>query len=101
MNFKEEAVSEVSRLCKALSVPTRASLFLLLLEDKKDGIHLKVTDIAVRAKLPLGAVSQHLASLERAGLLTRKTSGRSVFFCVEPSMSQDARIFFSALANAF
>ena len=69
----------LSEILKAASDPTRRSLLTTLAQEGPT----RVTDLAKRYDLSLNAVSKHIKVLERAGLVTRQTLGRTHLIAVE------------------
>ncbi len=63
----------LSRLLKAVSDTTRRSLLTQLCQQ---GVS-RVTDLASDYDMSLNAISKHIKVLEKVGLVTRKTIGRS------------------------
>lgn len=63
----------LSELLKAVSDTTRRSLLTQLCQQGPS----RVTDLAHYYDMSLNAVSKHIKVLEKAGLVTRKTIGRS------------------------
>jgi len=63
----------LTQLFKALSDTTRRSLLTRLCQQGAS----RVTDLADRYDMSLNAVSKHLKVLESAGLVTRRTMGRT------------------------
>ncbi|HID82782.1 MAG TPA: ArsR family transcriptional regulator [Chromatiales bacterium] len=63
----------LSDLLKAVSDATRRSLLTKLCQQGTS----RVTDLANHYDMSLNAVSKHIKILEKAGLVTRKTIGRT------------------------
>ncbi len=63
----------LSEILKAAGDPTRRSLLTSLAQEGPT----RVTDLADRYELSLNAVSKHIKVLEKAGLVTRRTMGRT------------------------
>jgi len=63
----------LSELLKAVSDTTRRSLLTKLCQQGTS----RVTDLADYYDMSLNAVSKHIKILEKAGLVTRKTMGRT------------------------
>lgn len=63
----------LSELLKAVSDTTRRSLLTQLCQQGPS----RVTDLADYYEMSLNAVSKHIKVLEKAGLVTRKTIGRT------------------------
>ncbi|MBL1275147.1 MAG: winged helix-turn-helix transcriptional regulator [Ectothiorhodospiraceae bacterium] len=69
-NLHDDSLSE---LLKAVSDTTRRSLLTKLCQQGT----CRVTDLAQYYDMSLNAVSKHIKILEKAGLVTRKTIGRT------------------------
>lgn len=67
------------RVFQALADPSRRAIFESLTRGEA-----MVKDLTARFDLTQGAVSQHLATLKEAGLVTGRREGRCVFYKVEP-----------------
>jgi len=67
------------RICQALADPSRRAIFESLTRGEA-----MVKDLTSRFDLTQGAVSQHLAALKEAGLVSGRREGRCVFYKVEP-----------------
>ncbi|MFZ7124769.1 MAG: ArsR/SmtB family transcription factor [Desulfobacterales bacterium] len=63
----------LSQVLKAVSDSTRRSLLTQLCQQGAT----RVTDLADRYDISLNAISKHLKVLEKAGLVTRRTIGRT------------------------
>jgi len=63
----------LTQLLKAVSDSTRRSLLKQLCQQGAS----RVTDLADRYDMSLNAISKHLKVLEKAGLVTRRTLGRT------------------------
>ena len=63
----------LSEILKAVSDTTRRSLLTQLCQQGAS----RVTDLAEHYDMSLNAVSKHLKILEKAGLVTRRTLGRT------------------------
>jgi DNA-binding transcriptional ArsR family regulator len=68
------------RVFQALADPSRRAIFEALTRGES-----MVKDLTARFDLTQGAVSQHLATLKEAGLVTGRREGRCVFYKVEPN----------------
>jgi DNA-binding transcriptional ArsR family regulator len=64
---------DLSELLKAMSDTTRRSLLTQLCQQGAS----RVTDLANYYEMSLNAISKHIKVLEKAGLVTRKTIGRT------------------------
>ena len=76
----------LSSLLKAVSDTTRRALLTQLCQDGPS----RVTDLANFYDMSLNAISKHIKVLEKAGLVTRKTIGRSHW--IEADLKQIAVI---------
>ena len=63
----------LTQLLKAVSDTTRRSLLTQLCQQGSS----RVTDLADHYDMSLNAISKHLKVLEKAGLITRRTIGRT------------------------
>ena len=71
----EDRVYEMEvRICKAFANATRLRMMDLLAKDE-----LTATDIQERLKLTAPNVSQHLAILKAAGVVTTRREGKQIF----------------------
>ena len=77
--FDEERLSEI---LKATSDKTRRSILTTLVQEGPK----RVTDLATYFDMSLNSVSKHIKVLEAAGLVARKTIGRThtISACMEP-----------------
>lgn len=64
---------------RALADPSRRAIFVALTEGEA-----AVKDLTARFAISQPAVSQHLAALRAAGLVSGRREGRCVFYRVEP-----------------
>ena len=69
-------------ILKAVSDTTRRSLLTLLCQEGTS----RVTDLADRYDMSLNAVSKHIKVLEKAGLVLRRTIGRTHW--IEPNIER-------------
>ncbi|MEJ2658543.1 MAG: metalloregulator ArsR/SmtB family transcription factor [Desulfobacterales bacterium] len=69
-------------ILKAVSDTTRRSLLMQLCQQGAT----RVTDLADHYDMSLNAISKHLKVLEKAGLVTRRTIGRTHW--IEPKIDQ-------------
>lgn len=74
-----QKTDHLSEILKAAGDPTRRSLLTSLAQEGPT----RVTDLAERYDLSLNAVSKHIKVLERAGLVTRRTLGRTHLIEIE------------------
>ena len=71
------------RIFQALADPSRRGIFESLTEGEA-----AVRDLTARFAISQPAVSQHLAALREAGLVTSRREGRLVYYPVEPEGMQ-------------
>ncbi|NOX38990.1 MAG: winged helix-turn-helix transcriptional regulator [Alphaproteobacteria bacterium] len=64
----------------ALADPTRRMILTMLLEDD-----MAVTDVAEPFPISLAAISKHLSTLSRAGLISQEKRGRVKWCKLEPT----------------
>lgn len=67
------------RIFQALADPSRRAIFESLTRGEAG-----VNELTARFDISQPAVSQHLAALKGAGLVTSRREGRSVYYRVEP-----------------
>ena len=65
---------------RALADPTRRAVFERLSRGEA-----AVKDLTARFDVSQPAISQHLAALRRAGLVTERRDGRNAYYRVEPA----------------
>lgn len=75
LNNMVEYNENLSGLLKAVSDTTRRSLLTQLCQQGPS----RVTDLAALYDMSLNAISKHIKVLEKAGLVSRKTIGRTHF----------------------
>jgi DNA-binding transcriptional ArsR family regulator len=68
-----------NKIFQALADPSRRAIFEALMRGEA-----AVKDLTARFDISQPAVSQHLASLKDAGLVTGRRHGRCVYYRVEP-----------------
>src|SRR5213082_3494575 len=76
--MQSAAVAE-DRIFLALADPSRRAIFESLTRGES-----AVKDLTARFDISQPAVSQHLATLRRAGLVTERREGRIVYYRVKP-----------------
>lgn len=69
-----------TRIFQALADPSRRAIFESLAAGES-----AVKDLTARFEISQPAVSQHLAVLKEAGLVTGRRAGRRVYYRVEPA----------------
>ena len=72
----------------ALADPTRRAILAMLLEDD-----MAVTDVAEPFEMSLAAISKHLTSLTKAGLISQEKRGRVQWCKLEPDAMRGAIIW--------
>ena len=80
VEYKNDKI--LSEILKAVSDTTRRSLLTELCQQGAS----RVTDLADHYNMSLNAISKHIKVLERAGLVTRKTIGRTHW--IEPRLER-------------
>lgn len=70
----------VDLVMKALADPTRRAVFQRVAMSDE----ITVVELTSGSGVTQGAVSQHLKSLKRAGLVTERPEGRNVFYRARP-----------------
>lgn len=69
-----------NRIFQALADPSRRAIFEAVARGESG-----VKELTERFDISQPAVSQHLATLRKAGLVTGRREGRNVFYRVEPT----------------
>ena len=80
VEYKNDKI--LTEILKAVSDTTRRSLLTELCQQGAS----RVTDLANHYDMSLNAISKHIKVLERAGLVTRKTIGRTHW--IEPRLER-------------
>lgn len=75
----------------ALADPTRRAIMTALGDGEQ-----RVTDIAAPFNMSLNAVSKHVKTLERAGLVRRRREGREHLVIANPAAIEDTARWFDA-----
>lgn len=75
----QAAADAEDRIFQALADPSRRAIFVSLTRGEA-----AVKDLTSRFHISQPAVSQHLATLRDAGLVSSRREGRRVFYRVEP-----------------
>ena len=75
----QSAAGVQDKIFHALSDPSRRAIFVSLARGE-----VAVKDLTARFDISQPAVSQHLATLKRAGLVNGRREGRSVYYRLEP-----------------
>ncbi len=86
--------SPLDMVFAALADPTRRAILGMLLEDD-----MAVTDVAEPFEISLAAISKHLATLTRAGLVSQEKRGRVKWCKLEPSALKDASVWMQAFGQ--
>ena len=76
--WDEEVVALAAEVLRVLADPTRLQLAGLMLDEER-----AVSELAARLDRPVAAISQHLAKLRMARLVTTRKRGTSVLYRVE------------------
>ncbi|RLV47531.1 transcriptional regulator [Nocardioides mangrovicus] len=76
--WSDEVVSLAVEVLRVLADPTRLQLAGLLLDEERS-----VSDLAQQLDRPVPGVSQHLAKLRMARLVTTRRQGNNVLYRVE------------------
>ncbi len=85
----------LSLMLKCLSDVTRRSLLEVLCQEGP----CRVTDLASRYEMSLNAISKHIKTLEAAGLVSRKTIGRTHLIEADLSHTQEFEEWFQQLKS--
>ena len=75
----ERESDQLSKVLKATGDPTRRAILTILVQEGP----VRVTDLAARFDMSLNAVSKHIKTLERAGLVSRRTEWRAHLIAAE------------------
>ena len=70
----------VTSVMRALADPTRRAVFERIVGSDE----ITVVELTRGSGVTQGAISQHLKSLKRAGLVAERPEGRNVYYRVEP-----------------
>jgi len=73
------AVVAENRIFQALADPSRRAIFVSLTRGE-----VAVNELTSRFEISQPAISQHLATLKDAGLVSGRREGRNVYYRVEP-----------------
>src|SRR6056297_1641525 len=85
---------ELDRVFSALADPTRRQILVMLLEDD-----MAVTDVADPFDTSLAAISKHLTTLTRAGLITQEKRGRVKWCKLEPDALREASVWMQSFGQ--
>jgi DNA-binding transcriptional ArsR family regulator len=72
--------ASIDDVMRALADPTRRAVFERIARSEE----INVAELTRASGVTQGAVSQHLKSLKRAGLVTERPKGRNVFYRAKP-----------------
>ncbi len=78
------ATGAEDRVFRALADPSRRAIFESLARWGGGGGEAAVKDLTARFRISQPAVSQHLAALKDAGLVSDRRAGRCAYYRVEP-----------------
>lgn len=70
----------VDAVMRTLADPTRRAVFERVVNSRE----ISVAELTRGSGVTQGAISQHLKSLKRAGLVVERPDGRNVFYRAEP-----------------
>lgn len=76
----EIATTPISDVLRALADPTRRAVFERVFRSEE----ISVVDLTRGSGVTQGAISQHLKTLKKAGLVAERAEGRNVFYRAEP-----------------
>ncbi|MEO0982630.1 MAG: metalloregulator ArsR/SmtB family transcription factor [Pseudomonadota bacterium] len=79
----------MDRTLSALADPTRRAILARLSTGER-----RVTELAVPFDMSLNAISKHIKTLERAGLVRRRRAGRTHFITADPAPIEAAAKWF-------
>jgi DNA-binding transcriptional ArsR family regulator len=71
----------IDTVLRTLADPTRRAVFERIVGSKE----ITVVELTRGSGVTQGAISQHLKSLKRAGLVAERPEGRNVFYRAEPN----------------
>lgn len=74
--FNKEASQKAWNVIRAIKHPLRHQMMSIMREQGK----IIVTDLFIKMRLEQSVVSQHLAILRRAGVLTTKRDGKFIYY---------------------
>ena len=73
--------SSINAVMRTLADPTRRAVFERVVRSDE----ITVVELTRGSGVTQGAISQHLKSLKRAGLVAERPEGRNVFYRAEPN----------------
>ena len=74
------AATNVDTVMRALADPTRRAVFERIVSSDE----ISVVELTRGSGVTQGAISQHLKSLKRAGLVAERPEGRNVYYRAQP-----------------
>src|SRR5919197_308591 len=80
MCFSVARTASIDVVMRSLADPTRRAVFERIIRSGE----ISVSDLAAGSGVTQSAVSQHLRSLKRAGLIANSSRGRHVFYRAKP-----------------
>src|SRR5258705_5688405 len=83
LDMQSVAAAE-NRIFQALADPSRRAIFESLARWEGGGGEAAVKDLTAKFDISQPAVSQHLAALREAGLVSYRRQGRCAYYRVEP-----------------
>ncbi len=72
--------ANIDAVMRTLADPTRRAVFERVVQSRE----ISVAELTRGSGVTQGAISQHLKSLKRAGLVAERPEGRNVFYHAEP-----------------
>jgi DNA-binding transcriptional ArsR family regulator len=91
-----EDLAQLDRVYRALGDPTRRRLLAALGQGDA-----RITDLAAPLPLSFAAVARHVATLEEAGLITRRVQGREHWLSIHPEGLRDAQAWIEEQSAAW
>lgn len=85
---------DLDAIFSALADPTRRAILQMLLEDD-----MAVTDVAEPFDMSLAAISKHLVTLTRAGLIAQEKRGRVKWCKLQPDAMRAASIWMQSFGQ--
>ncbi len=70
----------ITNVMRALADPTRRAVFERIVNSEE----ITVVELTRASSVTQGAISQHLKSLKKAGLVIERPEGRNVFYRAQP-----------------
>jgi DNA-binding transcriptional ArsR family regulator len=91
-----EQEEQLDRVYRALADPTRRRLLTVL-----GAGDARITDLAEPLPMSFAAVARHVATLERANLISREVKGREHWLSLNPQGLSDAEEWIAEQAQAW